>query len=196
MQTNIFFTDKRLILTDTPSGVEGALRIPSSSLSIANVLNFFETTNTLEVCDKAIEAVKELFFAEFKYVEAAGGLVCNERGETLMIYCYRRWDLPKGHVDVGESDAECAVREVGEETGVKDAKIVRFLCNTFHAYGVYGVWELKRTAWYEMSTNHCETKPQAEEDILQAKWCTPEEVEENLRTTYPTIRNVFATKNE
>ena len=196
MQTNIFFADKRLILTDTPSGVEGALRIPSSSLSIANVLNFFETTNTIEVCDKAIEAVKELFFAEFKYVEAAGGLVCNERGETLMIYCYRRWDLPKGHVDAGESDAECAVREVGEETGVKDAKIVRFLCNTFHAYGVYGVWELKRTAWYEMSTNHCETKPQAEEDILQAKWCTPEEVEENLRTTYPTIRNVFATKNE
>ena len=196
MHAEIFFGDKMLILTDTPSGVEGACRMPSSYLSIANVLNFFETTNTIEVCDKAIEAVKELFFAEFKYVEAAGGLVCNERGETLMIYCYRRWDLPKGHVDAGESDAECAVREVGEETGVKDAKIVRFLCNTFHAYGVYGVWELKRTAWYEMSTNHCETKPQAEEDILQAKWCTPEEVEENLRTTYPTIRNVFATKNE
>ena len=183
-----------LILTDTPSGVEGAYRLPSAYLSIANVLNFFETYNTIEVCDTAIEAEKERFFAEFKYIEAAGGLVCNEQNETLMIFCYRRWDLPKGHVDPGESDAECAVREVEEETGVKGAKIVRFLCNTLHAYNVYGSWELKRTAWFELSADHCDTKPQAEEDILQAKWCSPEEVEENLRSTYPTIRNVFAVK--
>ena len=194
MRTDIFFTDKRLILTDTPSGVEGAYRLPSSYLSIANVLKFFETYNTIEVCDRAIEAIQEQFFAEFKYIEAAGGLVENERGETLMIFCYRRWDLPKGHIDEGESDEVCAVREVAEETGVEGAKIVRFLCNTFHAYGVYGVWELKRTAWFEMKASHCQTKPQAEEDILQAKWCSPDEVEENLRTTYPTIRNVFAAK--
>ena len=194
MHTEIFFGDKMLILTDTPSGVEGACRMPSSYLSIANVLKFFETYNTIEVCDRAIEAIQEQFFAEFKYIEAAGGLVENERGETLMIFCYRRWDLPKGHIDEGESDEVCAVREVGEETGVEGAKIVRFLCNTFHAYGVYGVWELKRTAWFEMKASHCQTKPQAEEDILQAKWCSPEEVEENLRTTYPTIRNVFAAK--
>ena len=195
MRTDIFFTDKLLILTDTPSGVEGAYRLPSAYLSIANVLKFFETYNTIEVCDRSIEAVKEQFIAEFKYVEAAGGLVENERGETLMIFCYRRWDLPKGHVDEGETDAECAVREVGEETGVEDAKIVRFLCNTFHAYGVYGVWELKRTAWFEMQTKHCETKPQAEEDILSAKWCSAEEVEQNLHATYPSIRRVFAVKN-
>ena len=31
-----------------------------------------------------------------------------------------------------------------------------------------------------------------EEDILQAKWCTATEVEENLLASYPTIRNVFA----
>ncbi|MCH2209804.1 MAG: NUDIX domain-containing protein [Fuerstiella sp.] len=28
-----------------------------------------------------------------------------------------RWDLPKGHVDPGESDLECALRELEEETG-------------------------------------------------------------------------------
>lgn len=194
MRTDIYFADKLLILTDTPSGVEGVHRLPSSALSIANVLKIFETANIVEVCDKAIEAVQELFFAQFKYVEAAGGLVTNDRDQTLMIYCYRRWDLPKGHVDPGESDEVCAVREVGEETGVKGAKIVRFLCNTLHAYGVYGVWELKRTAWFELRAPWCETKPQAEEDILQAKWCSPEEVEENLRTTYPTIRRVFDIK--
>ena len=29
-----------------------------------------------------------------------------------------RWDLPKGHVDPGESDLECALRELMEETGI------------------------------------------------------------------------------
>ena len=29
-----------------------------------------------------------------------------------------RWDLPKGHVDPGESDLECALRELEEETGI------------------------------------------------------------------------------
>ena len=31
-----------------------------------------------------------------------------------------RWDLPKGHVDPGESDMECALRELREETGIQE----------------------------------------------------------------------------
>jgi len=31
----------------------------------------------------------------------------------------QRWDLPKGHVDEGESDMECALRELVEETGIR-----------------------------------------------------------------------------
>ena len=196
MQQTIYFLDKALILTDSPVEIADYYRMPSSELSRANVLKIFETTNTIVVQDSMIEAYAEQFFSEFKYVEAAGGLVENERGETLMIYCYRHWDLPKGHVDAGETDEVCAVREVGEETGVKDAKIVRFLCNTFHAYGVYGEWELKRTAWYYLKAHGCPTTPQKEEDIVEAKWCSKEELEENLRKTYPTIRNVFAAKNK
>jgi len=29
-----------------------------------------------------------------------------------------RWDLPKGHVDLGESNKQCALRELEEETGI------------------------------------------------------------------------------
>lgn len=29
-----------------------------------------------------------------------------------------RWDLPKGHVDPGESELQCALRELQEETGI------------------------------------------------------------------------------
>ncbi len=195
MRADIYFAHKVLILTDSPIVVEGAYRMPSSELSRANVLKIFETTNTIVVIDAMIDYYFDSFKSEFKYVEAAGGLVENEKGETLMIYCYRHWDLPKGHIDAGETADVCAVREVAEETGVEGAKIVRFLCNTFHTYSVYGEWELKRTSWYHLTAQSCDTKPQKEEDIAVAKWCSAEELEDNLLATYPTIRNVFAEKN-
>lgn len=34
-----------------------------------------------------------------------------------------RWDLPKGHVDPGETDMECALRELEEETGIAAADV-------------------------------------------------------------------------
>ena len=34
-----------------------------------------------------------------------------------------RWDLPKGHVDEGETDLECALREFEEETGIARERI-------------------------------------------------------------------------
>jgi len=30
----------------------------------------------------------------------------------------RRWDLPKGHLDEGETELQCALRELEEETGI------------------------------------------------------------------------------
>jgi len=30
----------------------------------------------------------------------------------------KRWDLPKGHVDEGETEMQCALRELEEETGI------------------------------------------------------------------------------
>lgn len=196
MQRTIYFVDKALVLTDEPVEIPNYYRLASSELSIAKVLKIFETTNTIVVLDKRIEAVYERFQSEFKCIKAAGGIVDNERGESLMIFCYNRWGLPKGHVDSGESDAECAVREIAEETGVTDAKIVRFLCNTYHAYGVYGEWELKRTAWYALTALSMPPKPQKEEDIVEAKWCSPAEVERNLSRSYATIRQVFKIKQE
>jgi 8-oxo-dGTP pyrophosphatase MutT (NUDIX family) len=55
---------------------------------------------------------------------SAGGLVARE-GRVLLIATAggRRWQLPKGHVEPGESVAQAAAREVREETGVR-ARIV------------------------------------------------------------------------
>ncbi len=38
--------------------------------------------------------------------------------EFLLMIHPKRLDLPKGHVDPGETDLECALREMEEETGV------------------------------------------------------------------------------
>jgi len=36
----------------------------------------------------------------------------------LLMKHSRRWDLPKGHVDEGETELQCALRELREETGI------------------------------------------------------------------------------
>ena len=57
-------------------------------------------------------------------VRAAGGLVVRdgEHGpEVLLVHRsrYGDWTFPKGKVEPGESDEECAIREVEEETGLR-----------------------------------------------------------------------------
>jgi bis(5'-nucleosidyl)-tetraphosphatase len=42
----------------------------------------------------------------------------NPVREFLLMRHADRWDLPKGHVDPGESEIECALRELVEETGI------------------------------------------------------------------------------
>lgn len=36
----------------------------------------------------------------------------------LLMKHHDRWDLPKGHVDPGETELQCALREMEEETGI------------------------------------------------------------------------------
>jgi 8-oxo-dGTP pyrophosphatase MutT (NUDIX family) len=46
--------------------------------------------------------------------------------EFLLMRHADRWDLPKGHVDADESDVQCALRELLEETGIaaRDVELV------------------------------------------------------------------------
>lgn len=57
-------------------------------------------------------------------VRAAGGVVCRRaagRLEVLLVHRghYDDWTVPKGKAEEGETDEDCARREVEEETGVR-----------------------------------------------------------------------------
>ena len=56
-----------------------------------------------------------------RQIRAAGILITRGKPieSFLLMRHHDRWDLPKGHVDAGESDAECALRELREETGIE-----------------------------------------------------------------------------
>jgi 8-oxo-dGTP pyrophosphatase MutT (NUDIX family) len=51
----------------------------------------------------------------------ADGAVLDDLRFLLLNYG-RHWDFPKGHVDKGESDLEAAVRELREETGIREVR--------------------------------------------------------------------------
>ncbi len=189
---SVYFVNRAVRFTDTPCSGSGCYAARDNEpISLAKVIKIFETFNEIAVYDSSGERF-ERFAADFKRVEAAGGLVVNPLGEMLMIHLNNHWDLPKGHIEAGETPEQCAVREIGEETGIVGAKIDRPLCNTMHAYNVYGVWELKRTHWFALSTDERrEPRPQSEEGIASAAWCTASQAARNLQQSYPTIHDVF-----
>ena len=190
---SIYFGDTEVVIAiKSPDARYSQLEVDTLfNISCAKVVKKVETDKFIAIVTKNPDATFELLKSQFKFVLAAGGAVENENGELLMIELRNRWDLPKGHIEVGECERVAALREVEEETGVK-AEIVgnESIAVTWHAYNSYGSWELKRTSWWRMIAPMGSVKPQQEEGISNVVWCAKEEVEERLKKSYPTIKYV------
>ncbi len=125
---------------------------------------------------------------------AAGGLVWNERNELLMIYRQDKWDLPKGKLDEGESIETCAIREVREETGLKEVILGEFIGVTKHEYldRFIGAQAIKESHWYAMRANSNQLlNPQLEENITEIKWVKVEEIPNLLSNSYVNIETII-----
>ena len=130
--------------------------------------------------------------AQFREVDAAGGLVSNQRGDYLLIQRGGLWDLPKGHREADEDIELTALREVQEETGVDRLELRGLICVTDHCYLRDGVWHLKHSWWYDMRyTDPVDLTPQREEDITRAAWVARSSLPSFLKNTYPSILEVF-----
>ncbi|MGC4233274.1 MAG: NUDIX domain-containing protein [Niabella sp.] len=141
---------------------------------------------------KDLEQLKKQFFKKFELHIAGGGLVINEKKELLMIFRRGSWDLPKGHLDKGETIEECAIREVQEETGLQKISLFSPLTVTYHTYeqGTHHI--LKESHWYLMKfSGNEEPVPQSEEDIEKIEWVKKEAIAPYLHKAYPSIREVI-----
>ena len=137
----IYF-EKRCIVICTPS--DEALSDPNAvefhlgePFDIHDLVRMFEVQDTLAriyIPTESPERTYRRVCAEFKEVNAAGGLVSNRRGDFLLISRNGLWDLPKGHQEAGEDIETTALREVQEETGVDQLELRRLICVTDHCY--------------------------------------------------------------
>ena len=127
-------------------------------------------------------------------IVAAGGLVWNEKNELLMIFRQEKWDLPKGKLDEGESIETCAVREVREETGLKDVTLGAFIGITKHKYHdrFINSQAIKESHWYAMRTSSNQLlNPQLEENITEIKWVSVDAIPTFLTNSYSNIETII-----
>ena len=196
----IFFNQRAMILCregeQAEKDPEAVIVIDSGDDTIlANAVNTIDTGSGIRrlyvLCDNP-ELTYERLRKLFTEVDAAGGLICNDLGEFLLIFRNGLWDLPKGKREKGESTAENAVREVMEECGIPAPELGELICITDHTYHRDGQFVLKHTYWYSMSvSSSAPTRPQTEEGITQTAWVPAGEIRQYAGQTYPSINEVF-----
>ena len=139
-----------------------------------------------------LDVLKKALYKKFTIVQAAGGLVLNEKNQILMIFRRGKWDLPKGKLDKGEKLEDCAVREVKEETGLQKVNLVSPLLITYHTYNEGARFILKESHWYNMKVKgEQKLVPQTEEDIHEIKWVTAKEAEKLFTNCFPSVIDVI-----
>lgn len=105
---------------------------------------------------------------------------CPSTGRYLMVLGRKamKWSFPKGHAEVAESDFECLVREVFEETGYIDTEM---------PYPVRNI-QLKVGSYYEFHMpTEFEIKPIDTKEIVEGRWMTKDEIltlEMNIDASY------------
>lgn len=140
-----------------------------------------------------IEHLKKVFFKNFKVIEAAGGIVQNEKKEILFIKRLGKWDLPKGKIEKAEKQEDAAVREVLEETGVTNLFLKKKIGETYHVYDEFGKHFLKISHWFHITcSSNQQLLPQTEEDITETKWIKTLHIKEPMQNTYPSIKDILS----
>lgn len=196
----VFINNLPVFLCSDPNEIisEGPLRYVDCSTQERAVELINERINDVHLYGIALfnKDVEQLFkwcFENFKYIEAAGGVVKNKENKFLFIYRNHKWDLPKGKLDAGEDKADAALREVEEECGIHGHTISSELTSTWHVYALKNdKYAIKITYWYLMyypGEEHL--VPQGEEGITEVEWRDKEDLDDVFNNTYNSIMDVI-----
>lgn len=107
----------------------------------------------------------------------------------LLLDYGRHWDYPKGHVEHGEDDTAAALRELEEETGIREVKLVPGFSHEIVYYfrTPRGRLVRKSVIFFLASTPIADVR--LSEEHVGCDWLNPEDTESRLK--YPTARRVL-----
>lgn len=187
----VFVNDKPLFLTDKIEKETDFQLFLLDSVDIDKIIiKYFQNK-----IDKAFlyhpdeKAMMKRLKEKIPVQKAGGGVVYNAEGKVLFIKRNGKWDLPKGGIEKYEEIADTAVREVEEETGARELKVIKKLPKTYHIFKRNGKYRLKITSWFEMSTSY--DGPligQADEGIEEVVWFDKEQIKEAMSNSYENIK--------
>ena len=191
----IYINEKVILLTETgPKKKEGYVAIDAGVFDLKIIYTWIVAHQSklfYVLCNDA-KAFLKTVAKSVTLIEAAGGLVKNEKKEYLFIYRQGKWDIPKGKIEKGEAVKTAAVREVEEECGIKVSALEEKICKTYHVYIMRGDVVLKKTHWYKMlCKGQNKLKPQKEEGITDARWFKKGHIEPIVKNTFPSIIDVL-----
>lgn len=195
----VFFKDRAIFLGDKAESMNFRCMVylwteGDNLEAIVSDFDQDENKAALFFAAEDVEALFSEFKSQFKFIEAAGGLVFNDKNEILAIHRLGKWDLPKGKLEDGETINEAAIREVEEECGVTNLQLGQELESTYHTYWMNNKWVLKRSYWFKMNySSNEQLVPQTEEDIEKACWIPCNELQEFKANTYASILDVINT---
>jgi len=115
---------------------------------------------------------------------AAGGIVIKkERGRPRVLLIkdsYGRWIWAKGHIEKKETVEKAAIREVSEETGLKELRIVERLGKQEYYFTLKGKRIFKTVYVFLIKASSREKLAIQRSEIQAARWFWPEEALEKI----------------
>jgi len=194
----VFINNKRLILANSKENLDYenasvvCIKNPKTVNAVIRNHLLKSSTSDLIVLSADDKTLIKTFESNYKIRIAAGGFVWNKNNDLLMIYREDRWDLPKGHLDKGESLEGCAIREVREETGITDLEIDSKTGISRHIYEFNDQMILKITHWYQMHSYTNESlKPQIEEGITKVVWVPENSISSYFDHSWESLRELY-----
>jgi len=105
---------------------------------------------------------------------SAGGVVLRRiQGQIHALLIkdpYGHWGLPKGHLEGSEGPQEAGLREVTEETGLRDLKLGPKLRTIDWYFRLRGRLIHKHCTFFLMASESGEPVPEEAEGITECKW--------------------------
>lgn len=132
-----------------------------------------------------------------KLETSAGGVVYRmQDGQPVyLLICdsYKNWGFPKGHIEKGEQPAAAAIREVAEETGLRELDVRGDIDVIDWYFRFRGRLIHKVCHFFLMETTASATCPQRAEGISACKWLPFDDAE--ARISYGNAREVLRRAN-